>query len=258
MENKITVVGKSAEHCNQWTNHVVLDCQERRQVSAGHGFFNDASWFMHSTLKVISYHRIGSGAAVVATKNIITFLVMVDMSAPKCPVEQKPEFEEWDSVTQGVILGAFFYGYIFTQIPGGYLAHLHGGKLVYVVGVFGLFEGVTYPAMHVVWSHWAPFLEKTRLASFAFSGSYFGTVFAMPVSAMLGYRLGWFKVLIAVTTAFNFKEIKVDHMWKDQNLIETAFVYVLAGSREETALLFVVRHVHLLTAGRSFSASSQR
>lgn len=133
-------------------------------------------------------------------------------------VIRKPEFGSWDSITQGAILGSFFYGYIFTQIPGGYLAHRYGGKFVYLVGVFGtaaftlltppiahmgkgllifarfaegFLEGVTYPAMHVMWSHWAPLLEKTRLASFAFSGSYFGTVFAMPVSAVLGYRLGW-------------------------------------------------------------------
>ena len=33
---------------------------------------------------------------------------------------QKPDFE-WASSTQGFILGAFFYGYIFTQLPGGYL-----------------------------------------------------------------------------------------------------------------------------------------
>ena len=35
-------------------------------------------------------------------------------------VSQKPDFE-WASSTQGFILGAFFYGYIFTQLPGGYL-----------------------------------------------------------------------------------------------------------------------------------------
>ncbi|MFH4978976.1 hypothetical protein AB6A40_005685 [Gnathostoma spinigerum] len=133
-------------------------------------------------------------------------------------LNEKAEFDSWDSVTQGVILGSFFYGYIFTQIPGGYLAHRFGGKDVYVIGIFGtaiftlltpplaemgkfaliagrfimgLLEGVTYPAMHVIWSHWAPALEKTQLASFAFSGSYLGTVFAMPLSAMLGETFGW-------------------------------------------------------------------
>ena len=32
---------------------------------------------------------------------------------------QYPDFE-WDSGTQGLILASFFYGYIITQIPGGY------------------------------------------------------------------------------------------------------------------------------------------
>ncbi|VDM57188.1 unnamed protein product [Angiostrongylus costaricensis] len=128
------------------------------------------------------------------------------------------EFPLWSSMTQGVILGSFFYGYILTQLPGGILAHRHGGKNLFVIGVFGtavftlltpplakvgygalafarfvegLFEGVTYPAMHVMWSHWAPILEKTKLATFAFSGSYFGTVIAMPLSAVIGQALGW-------------------------------------------------------------------
>ena len=34
---------------------------------------------------------------------------------------QAPDFD-WDSKTQGLILASFFYGYILTQIPGGYLA----------------------------------------------------------------------------------------------------------------------------------------
>ncbi|KIH67181.1 hypothetical protein ANCDUO_02486 [Ancylostoma duodenale] len=53
------------------------------------------------------------------------------------------------------------------------------------------FSGVTYPAMHVMWSHWAPVLEKTKLATFAFSGSYFGTVISIPLSAVIGQALGW-------------------------------------------------------------------
>ena len=31
---------------------------------------------------------------------------------------------DWDRDTQGLVLGSFFYGYFFTQIPGGWL----GGK----------------------------------------------------------------------------------------------------------------------------------
>ena len=32
-------------------------------------------------------------------------------------------------------MGAFFYGYIFTQIPGGYLATKFGGKRIFLIGI---------------------------------------------------------------------------------------------------------------------------
>lgn len=40
---------------------------------------------------------------------------------------QTAEFD-WSHDVQGVILSSFFYGYIVTQIPGGYLAATYGGK----------------------------------------------------------------------------------------------------------------------------------
>lgn len=43
----------------------------------------------------------------------------------------------WDADTQGWILGSFFYGYIITQIPGGYLARQVGGKLLLGFGILG-------------------------------------------------------------------------------------------------------------------------
>lgn len=48
---------------------------------------------------------------------------------------QGPEFP-WNRQTQGVILGSFFYGYILTQILGGWLACRYGGKRLFVSGVF--------------------------------------------------------------------------------------------------------------------------
>lgn len=44
---------------------------------------------------------------------------------------------DWDSETQGWILGAFFYGYILTQIPGGYLASRCGAKWLLGFGILG-------------------------------------------------------------------------------------------------------------------------
>lgn len=83
----------------------------------------------------------------------------------------------WDEATQGLVLGSFFYGYVLTQVPGGRLAEMFGGKLIYGFGVLvtaiftlltpiaayyslpalilvrileGMGEGVTFPAMHAM------------------------------------------------------------------------------------------------------------
>ncbi|XP_056636501.1 uncharacterized protein LOC130445018 [Diorhabda sublineata] len=129
----------------------------------------------------------------------------------------KQEFD-WDSKLQGYILSSFFYGYITTQIIGGYIAARFGGKRIFVLGIGitalltiftpiiaktnvyfligvriieGIFEGVTVPAIQAVWAVWAPPLERSRLVTFSYSGTFVGTVFAMPVCSLLASLLGW-------------------------------------------------------------------
>jgi len=50
------------------------------------------------------------------------------------PHPQGPQYP-WDAETQGWLLGAFFFGYLFTQIPGGYLAGHYGSTLFLGGGV---------------------------------------------------------------------------------------------------------------------------
>ncbi|GAB0099705.1 hypothetical protein DMENIID0001_155920 [Sergentomyia squamirostris] len=124
----------------------------------------------------------------------------------------------WTSSEQGLVLSSFFYGYIFTQLIGGYLGSKFGGHYVFASGigvtalltlvtpiaarhsltmllavriVEGLFEGVTFPCIHAVWARWAPVYERSRMATLAFAGNYAGTVIAMPVSGLLAASLGW-------------------------------------------------------------------
>lgn len=52
-------------------------------------------------------------------------------------------------------------------------------------------QGMTYPSIHAIWARWAPPLERSRLAAVAFSGSYVGTVLALPISGVLAQHLGW-------------------------------------------------------------------
>lgn len=65
--------------------------------------------------------------------------------------------------------------------------------------------------MHSLWSRWAPPLERTKLVTIAYSGSYFGTVISMAVCGLLAEHLGWASIfyvsgefhLFALFTFFN-------------------------------------------------------
>ncbi|KAF3708010.1 Sialin Membrane glycoprotein SP55 [Channa argus] len=124
----------------------------------------------------------------------------------------------WSSETQGWILGSFFYGYILTQIPGGYLAGRFGpkwlmgfgilgtvvftlltplaadlgaGYLIAVRALEGVGEGVTFPAMYTMWAAWAPPLERSRLLTISYIGAQLGTVVSLPLSGEICFYLDW-------------------------------------------------------------------
>lgn len=69
-------------------------------------------------------------------------------------------------------------------------------KVGFVMAMFirilqGLVEGVTYPACHGIWRHWAPPTERSRLATISFTGSYAGAVLGLPLSGIMTDRIGW-------------------------------------------------------------------
>ncbi|KAG8222816.1 hypothetical protein J437_LFUL005022 [Ladona fulva] len=74
-------------------------------------------------------------------------------------------------------------------VPGA--TKLHPTFLIIVRVLQGLVEGVTYPACHGIWRFWAPPLERSRLATLAFCGSYAGAVVSMPLSGILTSLIGW-------------------------------------------------------------------
>jgi len=140
------------------------------------------------------------------------------VATSSCPHNAQPDQKtvdgefDWDEKQQGLVLGSFFYGYIFTQIPGGYLAGKFGSKYLFGLGVLctsvltlltplaartsydllialrvveGLGEGVTFPAMHAMWGRWAPPIERSFLISVTYAGTHFGTVISQSVSGVL-------------------------------------------------------------------------
>ncbi|KAK7869876.1 hypothetical protein R5R35_006680 [Gryllus longicercus] len=131
---------------------------------------------------------------------------------------ERGEFD-WDSRTQGLLLSGFFYGYLASQMPAGWLvaragaaallgAGIAGSALLTLLGpvaarvggaplllatriISGLLQGVVFPCLNAIWARWAPPLERSRLATTVASGCNVGTVIVLPLSGLLAAHVGW-------------------------------------------------------------------
>lgn len=124
----------------------------------------------------------------------------------------------WSQTTVGIIQSSFFWGYVLTQIPGGYLADRYGGKQVLAAGVIvwsamtlltpmaastnlgvlllsrallGVGEGVAMPAMNNIISKWVPPQERSRSLSLTYSGMYLGSVVGLWLCPTFIVAFGW-------------------------------------------------------------------
>nr|CAD7423052.1 unnamed protein product [Timema monikensis] len=200
---------------NSTENEAVADtknCCKTRHVLALMGFLGIANVYaMRVNLSVAIVTMVNNSAIPqvnpTANESNVCLAPILNSTAPQ------PDGEfAWDEKTQGLILGCFFYGYVLTQVPGGRLAELFGGKLVFglgilITGIFtalsplaakldtwlfvalriieGLGEGVTFPAMHSMLAVWVPPLDRAKFASYVYAGSNFGTIISMPLSGYL-------------------------------------------------------------------------
>lgn len=60
-----------------------------------------------------------------------------------------------------------------------------------ILNFFSFNKATTFPCIHAVWSRWAPPLERSRMATIAFAGTYVGTIVSMPASGILANKFGW-------------------------------------------------------------------
>jgi MFS family permease len=117
-------------------------------------------------------------------------------------LEKGEEFSgefNWSESQQGFILGSFFWGYLLTQIPGGWLGHRFGGKWPFGLGLLvtgilaiatpcvarfggyyaivgvrvlqGLAGGITVPCMHSLLARWIPPEERGKLTAIVYAGN---------------------------------------------------------------------------------------
>ncbi|XP_064641105.1 vesicular glutamate transporter 2-like [Lineus longissimus] len=125
---------------------------------------------------------------------------------------------QWNSRLQGVVLSSFFYGYVLTQIPGGWLANRYGGKIVFGIGTAvtglltlilpvcakenvyyiialrtcqGLALGVCFPGIYGIMRNWVPPLERSKLMTTSIAGKEIGVLICLGLSGVLTEILEW-------------------------------------------------------------------
>jgi ACS family sodium-dependent inorganic phosphate cotransporter len=145
----------------------------------------------------------------------ICYIDRVNISVAIIPMQEQ---FGWTESQVGLILGSFYFGYMFTMALGGLLADKYGGKIVLAYGVFfwsiftiltpafaysgfwllmfirilmGLGEGITFPSWHALYARWIPFNERTRAIAITNSGISAGTVFGYLATALIIREYSW-------------------------------------------------------------------
>src|SRR5579863_711981 len=123
----------------------------------------------------------------------------------------------YDAAAKGVVLSSFFWGYLWLQMLGGWMADRFGGKRVLAAGVaawsiatfltpaaasisfgallamraiLGAGEALNFPAVHSIAARWTIGSERARAISLHFSGIDLGTMIAFLVSPVIVIAFG--------------------------------------------------------------------
>ncbi len=146
---------------------------------------------------------------------VIGYTDRVNMSVAVITMQ---EIFGWSQSEKGVVLSAFFIGYILALIPAGWIATRFGGKRTLAVAVtgwslftlatpfaaqlsfeallaarigLGLCEGALFPACYELLGRWVPAHERSRGAIRLTSGIPIGQVGGLMASGWIVARYGW-------------------------------------------------------------------
>ncbi|KAJ3688788.1 hypothetical protein LUZ61_017952 [Rhynchospora tenuis] len=123
----------------------------------------------------------------------------------------------WNSSTAGLVQSSFFWGYALSQLPGGWLAKLFGGRKVLEVGVLtwslataivpmaagfmpglvlsrvmvGIGEGVSPSAATDLIARSIPLEERSRAVAIVFGGLSVGSVLGLLLAPTIIQNFGW-------------------------------------------------------------------
>ncbi|CAF4919716.1 unnamed protein product [Rotaria sp. Silwood1] len=163
--------------------------------------------------------RVNLSIAIVA---MVARQSALNKSIEACPIIEKnstkssTKYEfDWNPSKAGLILGAFFYGYITTQVIGGNLAEKIGAKWIFGGGILisSILTLLTplaarihykllivirvimaFPSAAALWAKWIPVSERSTVPPTAQTGISMGIIFTTPLVSIMaanGFLGGW-------------------------------------------------------------------
>ncbi len=149
-----------------------------------------------------------------ALSTVLCYIDRVNISIAIIPLAHAKGYSE---AARGLILSAFFWGYLWPQLLGGWLADRFGGKrvlgagvalwslatfltpiatvsfglLLFMRGALGAGEAVNFPAIHSIAARWTLASERARAISLHLSGTALGTIIALLASPPIIIAFGW-------------------------------------------------------------------
>ncbi len=161
----------------------------------------------------------------------VTLLIRLNIAiAVTGPTGCASEFN-WSNTETAWVLSAFYVGYALSQVLGGHLSLRFGGKAVHLFAVLwscagealtpvvagrirlllalrvamGLGEGLQWPAVYKLFSHWVPTAERSRAVSFFWAMGNVAIAVSLMLTPVMQAAWGWrasFYVFAAVGAAW--------------------------------------------------------
>lgn len=163
-------------------------------------------------------HSATAWPLIVALCAVGIFISYADRSNISVAVISMAQEFSWSKTFEGVVLSAFFGGYAATQLLGGQLADVIGGKVVLAFGLslwslatfltpaaaaagsaqllltrilLGLGEGVAFPSVHSIIARAVPRSKQSSAVSIVTAAAYAGAALAFLVVPSLIQQYGW-------------------------------------------------------------------